>query len=142
LPGGCLYSREVNAEFNWWLLIVGLVIGAGLVWLILADSSRREVDITTRERAGEARWIGTELRRVGRRISDEEVEDVLELHASYLGAPPPDDPLSDEAADEWTAPAAAARRLGPTTDQPSGASDQAATPARLSPPSADISRSR
>jgi len=132
----------VNAEFNWWLLIVGLVIGAGLVWLILADGSRREVDVTTRERAGEARWIGTELRRVGRRISDEEVEDVLELHASYLGAPPPDDPLANEVGDEWAKPAAVPRPLGPATDQPSGAPDQAATPARLRPPSADVSRSR
>ena len=46
--GRCLYSRPVNAEFNWWLLIVGLVIGAGLVWLVLADSRRREVDILER----------------------------------------------------------------------------------------------
>jgi len=82
----------VNAEFNWWLLIVGLVVGAGLVWLILADSSRREADVTARERAAEARWIAEELRRAGRGIGDDDVADVLDLHAAYLAAPPPDEP--------------------------------------------------
>ncbi len=86
----------MNAEFNWWLLIVGLVIGAGVVWLILADTSRREVDVDREERAGEARWIGDELRRADRRVDDETVADVLDLHAAYLGAPPPDDPIPDE----------------------------------------------
>jgi hypothetical protein len=86
----------VNAEFNWWLLIVGLVIGAGVVWLILADSARREVDVEVRERAGEARWIAEELRRAGRTVTDETVVDVLDLHAAYLGAPPPDEPVEDE----------------------------------------------
>ena len=80
----------MNAEFNWWLLIVGLVIGAGLVWLILADSSRREQDVTLRERAAEARWIATELRRGGRPLDDDAVAEILDLHASYLAAPPPD----------------------------------------------------
>jgi len=86
----------VNAEFNWWLLIVGLVVGAGLVWLILADASRREADVTRQERAGEARWIAERLRADGRSLSDEDVEDVLDLHAVYLTAPPPDEPLEDE----------------------------------------------
>ena len=87
----------MNAEFNWWLLIVGLVIGAGVVWLVLADSARREVDIEQRERASEARWIAEELRRAGRTVTDETVRDVLDLHTAYLGAPPPDEPLEEEA---------------------------------------------
>ena len=86
----------MNAEFNWWLLIVGLVIGAGVVWLILADSARREVDVEERERAGEARWIAEELRHAGRTITDQTVADVLDLHAAYLGAPPPDEPVAEE----------------------------------------------
>jgi hypothetical protein len=89
----------VNAEFNWWLLIVGLVIGAGLVWLILADSSRREADVSEQERAAEARWIAAELRRAGRGVDDDEVADILDLHAAYLTAPPPDDP--DESAEAF-----------------------------------------
>jgi hypothetical protein len=102
----------VNAEFNWWLLIVGLVIGAGVVWLILADSARREVDVEERERAGEARWIAEELRRAGRTVTDQTVVDVLDLHAAYLGAPPPDEPAAED--EPETADAVA------TPDRPSG----------------------
>ena len=43
--GRSLYFAAVNAEFNWWLLIVGLVVGAGLVWLVVLDSRRREADV-------------------------------------------------------------------------------------------------
>ena len=43
----------MNAEFNWWLLIVGLVVGAGLVWLVVLDSRRRETDIDAAETARE-----------------------------------------------------------------------------------------
>ena len=98
----------MNAEFNWWLLIVGLVIGAGVVWLILADSARREADVDRRERAGEARWIGDELRRAGRTVDDDTVADVLELHAAYLGAPPPDEPVEEPVAEEDVTAAALA----------------------------------
>ena len=90
----------MNAEFNWWLLIVGLVIGAGLVWLILSDSARREADISDRERAREARWIAEALHDQGLRMSAEDVQDVLDLHRSYLGAPPPDE--SDDEAEPMT----------------------------------------
>ena len=81
----------MNAEFNWWLLIVGLVVGAGLVWLVLADSRRREVDVTERERTGEALWIAEAMRRAGRSVDDADVLDVLRLHEAYLAAPPPDE---------------------------------------------------
>jgi hypothetical protein len=30
----------VNAEFQWWLLILGIVIGGGLVYLVMADLRR------------------------------------------------------------------------------------------------------
>src|SRR5690242_1097701 len=126
----CLYSPVVNAEFNWWLLIVGLVIGAGLVWLILADWSRREADVTARERASEARWIAEELRRAGRRVDDEAVADVLDLHALYLAAPPPDDP--DEDVDPGLARFdGASRRTEPRTAEPDGY-DGASFPPRRS----------
>ena len=52
-----VYFAAVNAEFNWWLLIVGLVVGAGLVWFVLADPRRREVDIDAEERPREAAWL-------------------------------------------------------------------------------------
>jgi hypothetical protein len=93
----------VNAEFNWWLLIVGLVIGAGLVWLVLADSRRRDVDISEGERASEARWIAEALADAGRHLEDDEVLEVLRLHAEYLAGPPPDEPVADPLEDPWVA---------------------------------------
>ena len=82
----------MNAEFNWWLLIVGLVVGAGLVWFVLMDARRREVDIDERERPREALWLSRMLADEGHDISPEVAERLLLLHRSYLEAPPPDDP--------------------------------------------------
>ena len=86
----------MNAEFNWWLLIVGLVIGAGLVWLVLADSRRRDVDILDWEREGEALWVADMLADAGRPVDTDDVLEVLRLHADYLAAGPPDEELPDD----------------------------------------------
>ena len=85
----------MNAEFNWWLLIVGLVVGAGLVWLVVADTRRREADVAEAERAGEARWIAAAMSVAGRPVDDDDVLDVLRLHAAYLAAAPPDEASGD-----------------------------------------------
>jgi hypothetical protein len=83
----------VNAEFNWWLLIVGLVVGAGLVWLVLLDSRRREDDVSAAERATEAEWLSEVLAEEGVVLSPALAERVLYLHAEYLAtSSPPDDP--------------------------------------------------
>jgi hypothetical protein len=82
----------VNAEFNWWLLIVGLVVGAGLVWVVVMDSRRREVDIDEAERRREALWLSTLLREEGHDVTPATAERLLLLHRTYLEAPPPDDP--------------------------------------------------
>jgi hypothetical protein len=81
----------VNAEFNWWLLIVGLVVGAGLVWFVVADQRRREVDIDAEERAREAQWLSASLADEGHDLSPEMAARVLDLHRAYLEAPPPDE---------------------------------------------------
>jgi len=91
----------VNAEFNWWLLIVGLVVGGGLVWFVLMDGRRRDVDIDERERPREAAWLSRMLADEGHDVSAEAAERLLLLHRAYLEAPPPDDPPT-------TAPATAA----------------------------------
>jgi hypothetical protein len=80
----------VNAEFNWWLLIVGLVIGAGLVYLVLADSSRHDADVLADELPREATWIAASMTAEGRSIDPPTAERVLELHRAYLSLPPPD----------------------------------------------------
>jgi hypothetical protein len=79
------------SEFNWWLLIVGLVIGAGLVWLILADSQRRESEISQAELPAEAAWIAETLEESGEDVNAETAERVLRLHRAYLASLPPDE---------------------------------------------------
>ncbi|HEV8403521.1 MAG TPA: hypothetical protein VGQ31_10850 [Candidatus Limnocylindrales bacterium] len=81
----------MNAEFNVWLLIVGLVLGAGLVWLVLMDSRRREAEIDEVERPREAAWLSSTLREDGFEVSPEAADRLLLLHRAYLDAPPPDE---------------------------------------------------
>ena len=93
LAGGpSLYFAAVNAEFNWWLLIVGLVVGAGLAWFVLMDTRRRDVDVDEHERPREALWLARMLADEGHPVSPEAADRLLVLHRSYLEAPPPDDP--------------------------------------------------
>ena len=87
----------MNAEFNWWLLIVGLVVGAGLVWFVLMDVRRREVDVDERERPLEAAWLSRMLKDEGHDVSPEAAERLLLLHRAYLEAPPPDEPTATPA---------------------------------------------
>jgi hypothetical protein len=87
-----LYFPAVNAEFNWWLLLVGLVVGAGLAWFVVMDTRRRDVDIDERERPREALWLSRMLADEGHRISPDAAERLLVLHRAYLEAPPPDEP--------------------------------------------------
>jgi hypothetical protein len=94
----------MNTEFNWWLLIVGLVIGAALVYLVLADSSRHESEVAAEELPREATWIALTLRSEGTPLEPEVAERVLELHRLYLSAPPPDDPDHAAAPDAPTPP--------------------------------------
>jgi hypothetical protein len=89
--GPSLYFAAVNAEFNWWLLIVGLVVGAGLAWFVLMDTRRRDVDVDERERPREALWLARMLTDEGHPVSPEAADRLLVLHRSYLEAPPPDE---------------------------------------------------
>ena len=105
-PGGegprrtaSLYFAAVNAEFNWWLLIVGLVVGAGIAWFVLMDSRRREDDIDEQERPREALWLSRMLTDEGHPVSPDVTERLLVLHEAYLDAPPPDDPEPADAGD-------------------------------------------
>jgi hypothetical protein len=84
----------VNAEFNVWLLIVGLVVGAGLIWLVIMDSRRRDAEIDSIERPREAAWLSAVLTEDGFDVSPAAAERMLELHRAYLEAPPPDPPAA------------------------------------------------
>ncbi len=114
-----LYFAAVNAEFNWWLLIVGFVVGGGLVWFVLADSRRREVDIDALERSHEAEWLASELGLEGFDISTDAAERMLELHRQYLESTAPANlgPADDPETDEW-----------PSDDRPTTPSGSLQTP--------------
>lgn len=95
---GSLYWPPVIAEFNIWLLIVGLILGAGLVWLVVMDSRRRETDVDADERPREAAWLSAVMEEDGFDVSPQAAERLLLLHRAYLGAPPPDEIDEDDRA--------------------------------------------
>ncbi len=78
----------MSADFNWWLLIVGLVAGGVLTFLVVADSNRREAEISDEELAAEAGWIARSLDEP--LLDADTAERVLRAHRRYLGFPPPD----------------------------------------------------
>jgi len=86
----------VNAEFNWWLLIAGLVAGAGLVWFVLMDMRRGEADVDEGEREREALWLSSALADEGFDVPPDAAERALSLHREYLEAPPPDEPIDPD----------------------------------------------
>ena len=104
----------MSAEFNWWLLIVGLVAGGALTWLVLADSNRREQEISDEELSAEAAWIA---RTLAEPLADaDRVERMLRAHRRYLSFPPPDalvDPEALVAVDGPDAPAGPDAAGGP-----------------------------
>jgi hypothetical protein len=93
----------VNAEFNVWLLIVGLVVGAGLAWVVMMDGRRREAEIDAEELPREAAWLSAVLAEDGYDVTPEAAEQALLLHRSYLAAPPPD-PVDEDQAPSKPAP--------------------------------------
>jgi hypothetical protein len=78
------------AEFQWWLLLVGLVAGGGLVAIVSMDSRRREEDLADAERRAEATWIADRLYAQDPSLDPETVEAVLRIHREYLSLPAPD----------------------------------------------------
>lgn len=78
------------AEFQWWLLLVGLVAGGGLVAVVTMDGRRREEDLADLERQAEASWIAPRVHGLDRDIDARTVELILRIHREYLALPPPD----------------------------------------------------
>ena len=88
------------AEFQWWLLLVGLVAGGGLVAIVSMDGRRREEDLAELERRAEATWIADRLGALDGDLDPGTVASVLRLHREYLSLPPPDRLLVDGG--EWS----------------------------------------
>jgi hypothetical protein len=78
------------AEFQWWLLLVGLVAGGGLVAVVTMDGRRREEDVVDLEREAEANWIAQRVQGLDRDIDGRTVASILRIHREYLSLPPPD----------------------------------------------------
>jgi hypothetical protein len=93
------------AEFDWWLLVVGLVVGGGLVYLVLSESARREADQEAEELEAEATFISERLADQGIDVIQPEVAEVLREHRAYLRLPPPDAIVRDTEA-QWLEPEA------------------------------------
>jgi hypothetical protein len=94
------------AEFDWWLLVLGLVVGGGLVYLVLADGARRDEDLEAEEMPAEASWIAGRLAERGDEVSSTDVLEVLHEHRAYLALPPPDEivPTAQQAATDEEPP--------------------------------------
>ena len=86
----------MTAEFNWWLLLLGLVVGGGLTWLVLAETRRREQDLEEAELAEEAAWLEARMAEEGTPLPADTLERVVQLHRAYLAIAPPDEAHDEE----------------------------------------------
>jgi hypothetical protein len=105
------------AEFQWWLLLVGLVAGGGLVAVVSMEGRRREEDVSELEQRAEATWIADGLAtRGGRPLDPALVDDILRAHRRYLALQAPDRLLVDEPANGLDAAALDRDADGETDD--------------------------
>ncbi len=87
------------AEFNLWLLILGIAAGAAVVWLAVGTIARSDDEVAAPERKAEAEWIARTIDEHGGRAPTLLVEQILGLHRRYLrGGSVMPVPVSPEAA--------------------------------------------
>jgi hypothetical protein len=108
----------MNGEYSWWLLVVGLAIGVTGAWLVRGTLAREDGDLAARERVEEAAWISRTIEDAGGVAPADLVEQVLELHRSYLSGPPY---LMPDSIEEDVAPAV----VGAAVPAPGGGESQA-----------------
>jgi hypothetical protein len=96
----------MNDEFQWWLLLVGLVIGALLVFLVMVDFTRSADEQAEVELDREATWMAGLLRPSDGDVDPALIQEILRLHREWLagavgpvadtpatsGQPPADEP--------------------------------------------------
>lgn len=82
----------MNDEWQWWALILGILLGVGGYWLLRERLPRREEDIDLVERSAEADWISRSVERMGGQAPPEVVSIILDLHREYLAERAPIEP--------------------------------------------------
>lgn len=74
----------MSSEFNWWLLLVGIVVGAGLAWLVLADFGRTDEPLDEEtEIQLEADWIAARFAERDQSVDRAVLAEALELDRLY-----------------------------------------------------------
>jgi hypothetical protein len=91
----------MNTQADWWLLLVGLILGAGLTYLILAEFRRRDDDLAADEQQNEAAWIVGMLAAEGTEADSAGILEVLRLHRLYLASIPSDEPAWAAGDPDW-----------------------------------------
>src|SRR6266542_2933288 len=81
---GPTYTARRMAEFNLWLLILGIAAGAAVVWLAVGTIARSDDEVAAPERKAEAEWIARTIDEHGGRAPTLLVEQILGLHRRYL----------------------------------------------------------
>ena len=74
----------MNDGFSWWLVVLGIAVGIGLVWLFTVRLPVSESDIDAEETVEEAGWISETIESWGGVAPAPLVQEVLELHQRYL----------------------------------------------------------
>jgi hypothetical protein len=74
----------MTAQYIGWALVVGLVIGGALVWFAIGRLPRSAEEMTAEERAVEASWISDTISDRGGLAPVDLVEEILELHTTFL----------------------------------------------------------
>lgn len=74
----------MNDEWQWWALILGILLGVGGYWLLRERLPRREEDVDPVERIAEAEWISRSVERMGGQAPPEVISIILDLHREYL----------------------------------------------------------
>ena len=77
----------MTEQYIVWALVVGIVVGAALYWFALGRLPRTTDDVTPVERVAEAGWISRTIESRGGVAPTDLVEEVLDLHSTYLAGP-------------------------------------------------------
>ena len=125
------------AEFNLWLLVLGIAAGAAVTWVVIGTIARNDDEVAGEEQAAEAEWIAGTIEQHGGRAPTELVAQILALHRRYLqggsvipapGPEPEEDAAPSKEAE--AAPEADAAEAMPETGDEAGDAAPSADPRR------------